>query len=176
MLMLMLLMLLMLLMMLLQARDLRRLRECCNSFFCSLSFAAVLQCWPRCLFSLPIADEALCASTQGYATGHATPGAPLASGLIPQLTDQFMTGGTMGWFTYQNQKDAFFDPANAGEKDRNAQKRSASPHCLSLLCRPTKAASVSPARPRRLHHSALRGTVWRRRGAERAERVLVTLL
>ena len=26
---------------------------------------------------------------------------------------QFMTGGTMGWFTYQNQGDAFFLPANA---------------------------------------------------------------
>jgi len=24
-----------------------------------------------------------------------------------------MTGGTMGWFTYQNQGDAFFLPANA---------------------------------------------------------------
>ena len=25
---------------------------------------------------------------------------------------QFMRGGTMGWFTYQNQGGAFFDPAN----------------------------------------------------------------
>jgi hypothetical protein len=50
----------------------------------------------------------------GYATGHATTGAGLASGLLTQLTDQFMAGGTMGWFTYQDQKDAFFDPANAG--------------------------------------------------------------
>ena len=49
----------------------------------------------------------------GYATGHATSGSGLASGLLTQLTDQFMTGGTMGWFTYQDQGDAFFDPANA---------------------------------------------------------------
>lgn len=49
----------------------------------------------------------------GYATGHATSGSGLASGLIDQLTDQFMTGGTMGWFTYQDQGDAFFDPANS---------------------------------------------------------------
>ena len=52
----------------------------------------------------------------GYATGHATSGAGLASGLLTQLTDQFMTGGTMGWFTYQNQKGAssWFLAANAG--------------------------------------------------------------
>lgn len=49
----------------------------------------------------------------GYATGHATAGSGLASGLITQLTDQFMTGGTMGWFTYQDQGQAFFEPANA---------------------------------------------------------------
>ena len=29
-----------------------------------------------------------------------------------QLTEQFMVGGTMGWFTYQNYKQTFFDPAN----------------------------------------------------------------
>lgn len=50
----------------------------------------------------------------GYATGHATSGSGLASGLLTQLSDQFMTGGTMGWFTYQDQGDAFFEPANAG--------------------------------------------------------------
>jgi hypothetical protein len=49
-----------------------------------------------------------------YATGHATSGSGLASGLISQLVSQFMTGGTMGWFTYQNQGGAFFEPANAG--------------------------------------------------------------
>jgi hypothetical protein len=31
------------------------------------------------------------------------------------FTDQFMVGGTMGWFTYQTCKDQFFDPANAAE-------------------------------------------------------------
>ena len=41
----------------------------------------------------------------GYATGHATAGAGLASGLLTQLTDQFMTGGTMGWFTYVSPPD-----------------------------------------------------------------------
>ena len=49
-----------------------------------------------------------------YATGHATAGSPLAGGLLTQLTDQFMAGGTMGWFTYQDQKGAFLEPANAG--------------------------------------------------------------
>eukprot|EP01050_Picozoa_sp_SAG11_P031902 SAG11_NODE_10114_length_854_cov_0.800000_2_plen_159_part_01 len=49
----------------------------------------------------------------GYATGHATSGSGLASGLLIQLSDQFMTGGTMGWFTYQDQGDAFFELANA---------------------------------------------------------------
>lgn len=50
----------------------------------------------------------------GYATGRA--GAvrdPLGKGFVAQLTQQFMSGGTMGWFTYQNYGNQFFDPANA---------------------------------------------------------------
>ena len=50
----------------------------------------------------------------GYATGMAgRVKAPLATGLCSELTAQFMVGGTMGWFTYQNYKQTFFDPANA---------------------------------------------------------------
>ena len=51
----------------------------------------------------------------GYATGRA--GAitsPLNNGLCVELTQQFMVGGTMGWFTYQNYDNQFFDPANKG--------------------------------------------------------------
>ena len=54
----------------------------------------------------------------GYATGHATSGQPLSSGgLLEQLTDQFMVGGTMGWFTYETYGDQFFLPANAPKVD-----------------------------------------------------------
>lgn len=52
----------------------------------------------------------------GYATGRAgSISSALADGLCTELTKQFMVGGTMGWFTYQNYKDQFFDPANAPE-------------------------------------------------------------
>jgi len=30
-----------------------------------------------------------------------------------ELTKQFMVGGTMGWFTYQNYGNQFFEPSNA---------------------------------------------------------------
>ena len=51
----------------------------------------------------------------GYATGRAgSIRAPLSGGgLAGELTKQFMAGGTMGWFTYQNYGDQFFDAANA---------------------------------------------------------------
>jgi len=52
----------------------------------------------------------------GYATGSAgSVRSPLSGGLCTELTSQFMVGGTMGWFTYQNYKNQFFDPANAPE-------------------------------------------------------------
>lgn len=55
----------------------------------------------------------------GYAlaTGHAVAEiGPLASGMLPYLTTQFMLGGTMGWFTYQDYckpSCQFLDPSNA---------------------------------------------------------------
>eukprot|EP00040_Diaphanoeca_grandis_P028556 m.165564 g.165564 ORF g.165564 m.165564 type:complete len:821 (+) comp31388_c0_seq1:121-2583(+) len=52
----------------------------------------------------------------GYATGRAgSVNSPLGKGLVSEFTQQFMVGGTMGWFTYQNYGDEFFDPANAKE-------------------------------------------------------------
>jgi hypothetical protein len=50
----------------------------------------------------------------GYATGSAgSIRQPLSGGLTVELTKQFMVGGTMGWFTYQNYGNQFFEPANA---------------------------------------------------------------
>jgi len=50
----------------------------------------------------------------GYATGHAgSIRQPLSGGLTVELTKQFMVGGTMGWLTYQNYGDQFFEEANA---------------------------------------------------------------
>eukprot|EP00656_Telonema_subtile_P017269 TRINITY_DN19237_c0_g1_i1.p1 TRINITY_DN19237_c0_g1~~TRINITY_DN19237_c0_g1_i1.p1 ORF type:complete len:207 (-),score=39.80 TRINITY_DN19237_c0_g1_i1:103-723(-) len=50
----------------------------------------------------------------GYATGGAgSVKSPLGAGLCAELSKQFMVGGTMGWLTYQNYQNQFFDPANA---------------------------------------------------------------
>lgn len=57
----------------------------------------------------------------GYAlaTGHATASiGSLAGAMLPALTTQFMLGGSMGWFTYQDTCSPtggcqFLDPANA---------------------------------------------------------------
>merc|ERR1719330_1387308 len=69
------------------------------------------------LLGLSLEEDAIWHAIYGgyaYATGCAgCIRETLSGGLTVELTKQFMVGGTMGWFTYQNYGNQFFETANA---------------------------------------------------------------